>query len=89
MKTETVSPDKLNARIDQLLRSGYTIVSQGDAGVVFQKKKNSLSNVIVLLGIVATITIVGAPIGIPLIILGVIAKICSGTNYNQILLKTT
>jgi len=87
MKIETIPSTKFDARVNKLLKSGYSVVSQGDLGVVFQKKKNSFSNIIILLGLIATITVVGAVVGIPMMILGLITKFCSGTNYNQITLR--
>jgi uncharacterized membrane protein YccF (DUF307 family) len=87
MKIETVPSSKFDARVNKLIKQGYSIVSQGDLGVVFQKKKTSLSNIMILFGLVACITIIGLPVGIPLVVVGLIAKFCSGTNYNQITLR--
>jgi hypothetical protein len=79
---ETVSADKFDARVNELIKNGYSLASQGDFGVVFQKKtQNSAFVSMILLGLVSLLFL--PIIGISFIILSLIVGFCSGFNNRQ------
>lgn len=76
MKIETVSADKFNDRLKQLIKQGYIIVSQSETAVQLQQTRRggTADNALLLFGLI-TIPI---GIGIPITVLAVVSKLCAG-----------